>query len=660
MSALSIGVSALQVSQKLLDITGQNIANASTPGYHRQVVGLAAIITGNDTGEGVTVTGVNRQRSDLLETALLNNTVESQDVTTQLNNLQQVQAYLAPGAGGIDSQLSNFFNQVQQLAATPGDAAQRSVVVNTASALADSINTVGNQLRADAASLDAAGAKLVDNVNKYSKQIADLNAQIESDTAVGRQPNDLLDQRDQIISNLSQLIDVRVIPTSLNQVTVLAAGAPIVAGTQNLNLQYQVGSGNQAVLVRADQASQGLTVSGGQAAGLLQVRNGDLPNIQAQLDTLTQALVQGVDEAQATGIGLTGPLTSADGTRRVSDPNVPLDHAGLTFPPTKGTLAISVTQTSGPNAGTRTVYQVNIDPSTQSLNQVAAAISAAVPTLTTSVDRNNTLHITAANGYAFDFAGRLPSSPTNVQGSINAQVSGSYTGTANDTYTYKVSGSGTVGVTPGLTLQVYNSANNLLGSFNIGQGYQPGTALSAVNGVTASVGAGTLTGSESFQAPVTANPDTANVLTALGINGVFTGDTASTLGVRSDLLAHPELLGGSRNGDAGDGSNFTKIAALQNAQTLSGGTQTVGGFFASVVGEVGVRVQDLTNQQTAQKALGQQLTSQQQAVSGVDTNEELTNLLQYQRSFQTAAEYISVVNQTLNTLLGIVPITTTA
>jgi flagellar hook-associated protein FlgK len=156
-----------------------------------------------------------------------------------------------------------------------------------------------------------------------------------------------------------------------------------------------------------------------------------------------------------------------------------------------------------------------------------------------------------------------------------------------------------------------------------------------------------------------ADPDTGNLLSALGVNSVFTGSTAATVGVRADLLSHPELLGGSLDGDTGDGSNFTKIANLQNAATLSAGTQTVGQYFASLVGQVGVRVQDLSNQQTAQAALGQQIAAQQQAVSGVDTNEELTNLLSYQRSFQMASEYIDVVNQTLNTLMGIIPLSTT-
>jgi flagellar hook-associated protein 1 FlgK len=662
MDAFAIGVSALQVSQKLIDITGQNIANASTPGYHRQVVSLAPIQTGNDTGDGVTITGIDRQVSGFLETALLNNTYESQDVTTQLTNLRQIQSYLEPatgssgtsGAGDIGSLLSNFFNQVQQLAASPTDQAQRSVVINTAQNLADTINSTSNQLSATSQSLDQTGANIVDKINKDAQQIASLNGQIQSATAQGQQPNDLLDQRDQLISNLSQLVDVRVIPNTFNEVTVMAAGAPIVAGTQSLTLQYQIGANNQAVLLRADQASQGLNVTGGQAAGLLQIRNGDLPQLRSQLDTLTQALVQGVDETQATGIGLSGPLTSVSGTRGVSDPAEPLSQASLAFPPSAGTLAISVTHN-----GTRSLYQLNIDPTTENLNQVASAISG-IPNLTASVNTsNNTLQITAANGYSFDFAGRLPSSPTNVSGNIAAQVGGSYTGSTNDNYTFQVSGSGVVGQSSNLSLNVYDGNHNLLNSFNIGQGYTPGSTLPAVNGVTASIGTGTLTGTESFQVPVTANPDTGNLLTALGLNTLFTGSSAATLGVRSDLLTHPELLSGSLNGDTGDGSNFTKIANLQNALTLDNGTQTIGQYFASMVGTVGVRVQDLNNQQTAQTTLGQQLTAQQQAVSGVDTNEELTNLLQYQRSFQMASEYINVVNQTLTTLMGIIPITTT-
>jgi flagellar hook-associated protein FlgK len=668
MSAFSIGLSALQVSQQLLKIAGQNIANAGTPGYHRQVASLAELETGQSIGAGVTITGVGREVSQPLETALLNNAFEGQAISTQLSNLQQIESYLAPGAGGAGDQLSQFFNQIKQLAANPGDQAQRSVVVNTASNLAQTLNATSNQLLQTTANLDAAGADLVGKINQAAKQIADLNGRIERATTAGQQPNDLLDQRDQLIANVAQLVDVRVIPTSFNEVTIMAAGAPIVAGTQSLDLQYQVGANNQAMLLRASQSAQALIPTGGQVAGLLQVRNGDLPRIRGQLDALTTALVQGVDEIQATGLGLTGPLTRASGTRAVSDPTANLNAAGLAFPPQAGDLFVSITDPTG----TRTLHKITIDPTgatagvAHSLNDVANALNAltvgTAHPLTASVAGNGTLQVTAASGYGFDFAGRLPTNPVNVQGNIAAQIGGNYAGTANDTYTYQVSYSGsasppyTVGVTPGLSLNVYDGSNKLLGSFNVGQGYRPGTTLPAVNGVTVSLGAGTLQGTESFQVPVTANPDTGNLLTALGLNTLFTGSTASTLGVRPDLLTNPELLGGSHTGDGGDGSNFARIADLQDARTLANGTQTLGGYFASLVGQVGVRVQDLTGQQTAQQALGQQLTSQQQAVSGIDPNEELTNLLTYQRSFQMASEYINVINQSMTTLMGIIPI----
>src|SRR5579872_1398012 len=128
MNSFSIGVSALAVSQQLINLTGQNIANANTAGYHRQVAELAPLQT-DQTGEGVTVTGIRREVTTPLETALLNNTYESQDTNTQLDNLRQVQSYLAPGTGGINTLLSSFFNDVQTLAASPTDQAQRSVVL---------------------------------------------------------------------------------------------------------------------------------------------------------------------------------------------------------------------------------------------------------------------------------------------------------------------------------------------------------------------------------------------------------------------------------------------------------------------------------------------------------------------------------------------------
>jgi flagellar hook-associated protein 1 FlgK len=162
---------------------------------------------------------------------------------------------------------------------------------------------------------------------------------------------------------------------------------------------------------------------------------------------------------------------------------------------------------------------------------------------------------------------------------------------------------------------------------------------------------GTANNGDTFSTPVISQPDTAGILTALGLGTFFTGSKAADIGVQPALLNNPSLLAASLNGSNGDNSNLTRLSALRDQPLLGNGTQTFTQAFNAVVGDVGTQVQQLTNLQTSQKAIGQQLTSQQQSISGVDPNEELVNLTNYQRSFQIASEYISTVSTTLSFLL---------
>src|SRR5439155_19269418 len=134
------------------------------------------------------------------------------------------------------------------------------------------------------------------------------------------------------------------------------------------------------------------------------------------------------------------------GVRAASSTTVPLAQAKLAFPPQAGSLFISVTNKA---TGNRTISEVQIDPATQSLQDVANAINA-VPNLQGLVDtQTGTLKIIAAPGFGFDFAGRLATQPdsASITGTTQAQASGTYTGSVNDVYTYKVVGTGTIGVT---------------------------------------------------------------------------------------------------------------------------------------------------------------------------------------------------------------------
>ncbi len=656
MSLYSIGVSALDAAQAALNMIGNNLANASTPGYHDQVMDLTEAypsqIANISVGGGVQVADVRRLISNPLETAITNQTFSLGDTAAQLNTLQQVQTYLSPSSGSVHDAIEQFFNDVNKLATNPSDTTQRTVVLQDAQDLATTFNSLSTSLTQVQTGLDSQLNNSVSDINALAKQIAQLNGEIRDATAGGAIPNNLLDQRDQLINQLAGDINVQVVPGDLNQVNVLAGGAPVVVGDQSQSLQYSLASGNQGQVTAAG-SSTPLTVTGGQVGGMLAVRNQSLANVQTQLDTLAGAVAQQIDEVQATGLGLSGPSTMLTGTRGVNNVNAPLDNAGLAFPPQAGTLYVSVTNLS---TGTRTLTPVSIDPATQSLNDVAAALSAVPNIQAVTNPQTGTLQVLAQPGYAFDFAGRLPSSPntSGFTGTATPQVGGQYTGANNDTYTFQVSGSGTVGVTPNLSLVVKDSGGNTLATLNIGQGYTPGTALTAANGITVQLASGTANNGDTFSTPVVAQPDTSGILASLGLGTLFTGSTAATLAVQPAVLNNPNLLATSRNGDSGDNSNLLRLGALQTQPVLANGTQTLTQGYDSIVGNVAIQVQSLTTQQTSQQALGQQLQTQQQNISGVDPNQELVNLMNFQQQFQSASEYIGTVNTTLQSLLLIV------
>ena len=300
---------------------------------------------------------------------------------------------------------------------------------------------------------------------------------------------------------------------------------------------------------------------------------------------------------------------------------LPLNNANLSFPPTAGDLYITVTNLA---TGARTLDQVAIDPSTQSLADVASAINAAVPNVQAVVDpQAGTLSLLAANGYGFDFTGNLSSSPDSqaITGTTTASIGGSYTGAGNDTLTYTFSGAGTIGSTPDLTLDVRNSAGTLLNSLNVGQGYQAGIALTTVDGVQVTLASGTVNSGDTFSVNVAGNPDSSGLLPALGLNSFFTGNSAGTLQVNPNLLNDPAQLAASTTGQPGDGSNLEKMVALQTQPVLANHSLSLQQYLENIIGSVGTQVSDVQTTSTALTALGQQLTNQQQSVSGVDSNQ---------------------------------------
>jgi flagellar hook-associated protein FlgK len=563
MLEFNLGLSALQASQQMLTIIGQNIANANTPGYHAEVGDLteqAPTQVGNlSVGSGVDVATVQRLQSAILDSAVAQNSSVSSSLTAQLNSLQQVQSLVSAGTGSTIPDLTQaFFDQIQQLTANPGDSTARQQVLAAASALTQQLNSTASGLNGLSSGLTGQIGQIVTQINGLTQQIGALNGQIGQQEALGQTPNTLLDQRDEAIQQLASLANIQTVDQGNGETNVLLAGMTVVSGSSAVSLSTSVDPSG-ATVVMGNPAQTAVNVSGGSLGGMLQIQHQALPQIQQQLNQFTRALEQNVDEIQATGIGLAGPQSIVSGTRGVSDPTIPLGQAGLAFPPHQGSLDVTMTNLS---TGQSTTTQVAIDPATQSLDDLATALNQ-VPDLQALVNsQDGTIQLLAQSGYGISF-------------------------------------------------------------------------ISQNSGALA---------------------DTAGILPALGLNTFFDGANAADVAINPALQSNPQLLAAGTTSQPGDSSNLQRLVSLGNQPVLGGGSQTFTQFATEFIGQIGSQVQQLTDQQTSTNAIGQQLQAQQQAVSGVDPNQQLVRLLQYQNSFQMASQYISAVNQAMDSLLQLIPV----
>lgn len=656
MFSLNVGVSAMQAYQQALQTVSNNIANGSTPGYHRQQVRFAdrnPMTVGKlQIGTGVDVNSLVRVRSAVIEQSLTTNIWTQADVDAQLETMRQLEALQTPGDGTLPSRLQTAFDRLFQLSSRPDDGSLRTQAVGAVEDLAQEINSLSASMGRLQQMLDAEIEEAVSTVNRLSVQIASLNRQIGISENGGSMANDLRDQRDQLMGELAQYVDVRSWEWAGQPDAAAFGSGGVPLSTQPVMIS--VAGGGAELRILSEQSGQALNFAGGRIAGLLAARNELIPEARQRLATFTAALVREMDQLQATGLGLDGPFGWLESTRAVSDVSAPLGEAGTEFPIAAGDLAVTITDLS---TGERRLVSVAIDPDSDSLADLAAAIDA-LDHLQATVDaQTGKLAVFSDDGYAFDFAGRLETTPdlSSVTGSSGVQISGEYGGARNGRLEFTVIGGGEVGVTPGLKVEVRNQSGALLTTLDVGADYEPGSALDVGDGVSVQFGPGTLNAADSFQTLLIADPDTSGVLSALGIRSFFSGSTPGSLSVNRDLQNDPGRLAAGRSGLPGDARNVARFTALREALLMEGGTLSLEEYVAETAALAGSRVQQFDMTLTHLEALGTQLQLDRESVSGVDPNEEMVKLLQYQRGFQSAAKLISVVNETLDELFAMVP-----
>jgi flagellar hook-associated protein 1 FlgK len=309
-TSLLIGLQALEASQSALDATSNNIANANTPGYTREVVQLSENAenesAGTVTGGGVTLDGIQSVRDELLNLQIQQQTSLQSSADTQSSILQQIQQYFASSGNDIATTLSSFSSSLAQLSANPSSSAAQQSVLSAGQNLAQSFNTTANGLTSAQTSADQQVTQTVAQINSLTQQIAQLNSQLSSTSTTSENGGTIEDQRDQLVQQLSTLTGINVSQSSSGEVITTGNGSPLVIGGQSFSLQTTTGTdGLQQVL---DSNGNNITssIQGGQLGGAIQIRDQVIPGFLNSLNTLASQFATAFNAAQAKGYDSNG------------------------------------------------------------------------------------------------------------------------------------------------------------------------------------------------------------------------------------------------------------------------------------------------------------------------------------------------------------------
>ena len=425
-SSLLIGRSALAASQIAIRVTGDNIANAATPGYHRRVATLSPSqgeVTANGLyfGRGVEVSAINRRVEEALSARIRTSVSQEQSARVNQDLLAQIESLTSDLAGtGVTGNLEELFDAFSELANNPVSTATRSLIVETA----ETVSQYMQRLRLDL--IDArdqvdiqVGAGVV-RTNELLGEIASLSEAIVS-SEQGRTENAALrDQRDALVSELAQYMDVSVTNKENGSIDVYVGSTPVVNGALARGLKtltVDVG-GEPTLFVATADREEKLNISSGRIGALLTQRSGDLDDTITRLDDLASNLIYEVNRLHSQGRpgeGLTSTLAerrvaSVDQVLSLNDP-ANMSLAGLPFSASNGSFEVIVR-----NSATGSEQRVKIDIDLDGIDNTGVAGFAddttlaslvadldAVSDLSASVSTSGRLQLNSSSGFEFSF-----------------------------------------------------------------------------------------------------------------------------------------------------------------------------------------------------------------------------------------------------------------
>jgi flagellar hook-associated protein 1 FlgK len=366
-SGLNIALQSLLTEQGAIATTSNNIANVNTPGYARQrpdIAETAPVTIGDLTfGTGVQLQQVVSLRDSVLDLRVNHETQQAGQLSAFLGSGQQIQQLFNEAAGtGLQAPLTAFFNSLSQLSTNPSDVNARQGVLTAAQNLSTAFNHASANLTTIQRGVDLSVSQSVSQINTLTTQIAQVNTQVEAAQSAGQNSGPFADQRQQLINQLSSLVDVSEIDAHNGALTLTtSSGAALVVGGQSFQLTTQIDPVTSLQHVFSQGADITSRITGGQLAGQIQIRDREIPGIQASLDTLASGLATAVNTQNQAGFDLNGV---AGGNLFVPPPAGGAGAAAVlalaTTDPTK--IAASSDGTAGNNANANALLALQNQP----------------------------------------------------------------------------------------------------------------------------------------------------------------------------------------------------------------------------------------------------------------------------------------------------------
>ncbi len=623
---IEMGKKSLISEQTAMRTAGHNISNANTEGFSRQRVTRQTEIPLYDPslnrdqrpgqiGQGVEISKVERIRDFYIDDRIMDESANQGYWKSRNDYLYRVEMiHNEPDDKNIRSIMDQFWNSMQEVANNPSEAAVREVARERAQTLMSQVNHTASQLMGIQKEVNHTIVTRVDELNNIAESIRQLNVQIKRSENIGDNPNDYYDRRDLLVGQLSKMADVTVGRSDSREFIVFLGNVRLVQGETRANINTVEDPKNRGfVNLFWDNMTDPVRINGGELKGLLELRDNDLDYQVRQLNSLAANFTDLVNEIHRDGFDLNNN-TNLDFFRTLPitrNTNGDYDFNNDGTPEVTALFKVAGGKTLNPQSEIGIAGTITLDSNTRGGKpiQVNYVATDKVSDVIRKMNESQSEVVAYLN-----HNGQLALKATITQDKSNLDFAIRHLEDSGDflvNYSGILSQSGAAGAYDWQNVGQLASLQVPAHNVSVTPMYDPAVWASVSD---------------------TIKLDVSSIAAARGTDKTGSGDY--------------EISNGP-----GDGSNALLIAELRYKKTMIGDNATMGDFYTAVISRTGTQAEQADIQLKTSDKLVTQLESLRSSISGVNLDEEMANLIQFQHAYNAAAKFVSIQDKMLETIL---------